>query len=243
MKTLRVLIADDELLARKRMARLAGALPGVTVVASCTDGAEVLELVAEEPVDVVLLDIQMPGLTGLDASQLLPEGGPAVVFTTAHPEHALQAFDIGAADYLLKPVDAERLRRALDRCRARLEGPEPVEPSPSGPLALPTRRGVRLVEPAALLCAVYDGTALWAHLARGDGAERLTVDLTLAELEARLPDPPFLRAHRRAIVNLDQVELLEPTETGGYLACIRGGPKVAVSRAVSRGLRRRFGLR
>ena len=63
------------------------------------------------------------------------------------------------------------------------------------------------------------------------------------ELEARLPDPPFLRAHRRAIVNLDQVELLEPTETGGYLACIRGGPKVAVSRAVSRGLRRRFGLR
>jgi two-component system LytT family response regulator len=239
MRPLRVLIADDELLARKRMTRLAAALDGVEVVGACESGAEVLDRVAEDPVDVVLLDIQMPGLTGLDASQLLPAGGPAVIFTTAFPEHALQAFDIGAADYLLKPIDAARLSKALDRVRARRR----PAPAPTGQLALPTRKGVRLVSPDSLLCALFDGTTVWASLQVDGAVERLMVDLTLSELEDRLPSPPFLRTHRRALVNLDAVELLEPQDSGGYLACLRGGPKVAVSRAVSRELRRRLDVR
>ena len=239
MRPLRVLIADDELLARKRMTRLAGALDGIEVVGACESGTEVLERVAEDPVDVVLLDIQMPGLTGLDASQLLPAGGPAVIFTTAFPEHALQAFDIGAADYLLKPVDAARLSKALDRVRARRQ----PAPTPTGQLALPTRKGVRLVSPNSLLCALFDGTTVWVSLQGEAAIERLMVDLTLSELEDRLPAPPFLRTHRRALVNLDAVELLEPQDSGGYLACLRGGPKVAVSRAVSRDLRRRLDVR
>ena len=239
MRPLRVLIADDELLARKRMTRLAGALDGIEVVGACESGTEVLERVAEDPVDVVLLDIQMPGLTGLDASQLLPAGGPAVIFTTAFPQHALQAFDIGAADYLLKPVDAARLSKALDRVRARRQ----PAPTPTGQLALPTRKGVRLVSPDSLLCALFDGTTVWVSLQGEAAIERLMVDLTLSELEDRLPAPPFLRTHRRALVNLDAVELLEPQDSGGYLACLRGGPKVAVSRAVSRDLRRRLDVR
>jgi two-component system, LytTR family, response regulator len=241
MRPLRVLIADDELLARKRMARLAGAVEGVEVVGTCIDGAEVLARVAEEPLDVVLLDIQMPGLTGLDASQLLPADGPAIIFTTAFPEHAVKAFDIGAADYLLKPVDATRLQRALERVRSRLTLPDSAPPT--GQLALPTRRGVRLVRHTVLLCALFDGTTVWVYLANETGVERVFVDLTLSELEVRLPAPPFLRTHRRALVNLDAVELLEPQDSGGYLACIRGGPKVAVSRAVSRDLRRRLDVR
>ena len=241
MRPLRVLIADDELLARKRMARLAGALDGVVVVGTCDSGDAVLERVAEEPVDVVLLDIQMPGLTGLDASQLLPEGGPAVVFTTAYPEHALKAFDIGAADSLLKPVDVARLGKALERVRARRL--PATAPAPGARVALPTRKGVRLVDPGDLRCAVFDGTSVWARLAAGDGTERVLVDLTLSELEDRLPQPPFLRTHRRALVNLDAVDLLEPQGSGGYLACVRGGPKVAVSRAVARELRRRLDVR
>ena len=244
LRPLRVLVADDELLARKRMSRLAAAIDGVELVGVCEDGEQVLAAVAEEPVDVLLLDIQMPGLDGLDTSQLLPAGGPLVIFTTAHPEHALRAFDLGAADYLLKPVDAPRLQRALDRARERRFGAAEAAPaSADGRIALPTRKGVRLVGPEALLCAIFDGSALTVHLAEDEGVERIFVDLSLGDLEGRLPCPPFLRSHRRALINLDAVALLEPTDAGGYLACIRGGPKVAVSRAVSRDLRRRFGLR
>lgn len=238
MTPLRVLVADDEAMARKRMVRLASALDGVEVVGTAEDGQQVLDAIAEEPVDLVLLDIQMPGLTGLDASALMPADGPAVVFTTAHPEHALAAFDIGAADYLLKPVDAARLHKAVARARER-RAVAPTEPGLDR-VALPTRRGVRLVAPGELLCAVFDGTALTVHLA---GDERVFVDLSLSQLEARLPDPPFLRTHRRALVNLDQVAELEDQRTGGYLARLRSGQKVAVSRSVARALRRRLGLR
>jgi two-component system LytT family response regulator len=242
MTPLRVLVADDEAMARKRMVRLASALEGVEVVGNAEDGQQVLDAIAEEPVDLVLLDIQMPGLTGLDASALLPADGPTVVFTTAHPEHALQAFDLGAADYLLKPVDAARLKRAVDRARER-RGDGAAAPAPEAGLdrvALPTRRGVRLVAPADLACATFDGTALTVHLASD---ERVFVDLSLSQLEARLPDPPFVRTHRRALVNLDLVDELEDQQSGGYLARLRTGRKVAVSRAVARALRRRLGLR
>lgn len=238
MTPLRVLVADDEAMARKRMVRLASALPGVEVVGTAEDGQQVLDAITEEPVDLLLLDIQMPGLTGLDASALLPADGPAVVFTTAHPEHALEAFDIGAADYLLKPVDAARLKKAVARVRERMT--PALADRDLDRVALPTRRGVRLVAPDELLCAVFDGTALTVHLAPD---ERVFVDLSLSQLEARLPDPPFVRTHRRALVNLDQVAELEDQDTGGYMARLRNGRRVAVSRAVARALRRRLGLR
>lgn len=239
MRPLRVLIADDELLARKRVQRLAGALPGVTVVGACDSGDAALQALDEEPVDLLLLDINMPGLTGMDVSALLPSPAPAVVFITAHPEHAVKAFRVGAVDYLLKPVEADQLAEAVARVRARLLPDAPAAER----LALPTRKGVRLVQPDALRCAVFDGTAVWVHLAAEGAVERVQVDLTLAELEGRLPSEGFVRSHRRAIVNLDAVDLLEPLDSGGYLACVRGGPKVAVSRAVSRQLRRALGLR
>lgn len=239
MRTLRVLLADDEQLARTRMERLAAALPGVQVVGVCASGEEVLQALDEEPVDLVLLDINMPGLTGMDVTALLPEPAPAVVFCTAHPEHAVQAFRVGAADYLLKPVEAGQLAEAVARVRAQRTEPAAVQER----IALPTRKGVRLVPSARLLCAVFDGTAVWVTLAGDAAPERVQADLTLVELEARLPPATFLRTHRRAIVNLDAVDLLEPQTSGGYLACVRGGPKVAVSRAVSRQLRRSLGLR
>ena len=242
MSPLRILIADDEAMARKRMERLASALEDIEIVGVVEDGQEVLDAVAEEPIDLVLLDIQMPGLTGLDASALLPGDGPTVVFTTAHPEHALDAFDLGAADYLLKPVDAARLKKAIERARAQRNASlaESRVDNGIGRVALPTRRGVRLVDPHDLACATFDGTALTVHLASD---ERIFVDLSLSQLENRLSDPPFVRTHRRALVNLDMVDELEDQPSGGYLARLRSGRKVAVSRAVARSLRRRLGLR
>ena len=106
---LRVLIADDELLARKRLNRLLEGIDDVVVVGQCVNGKEVLDSVRDTEIDVVLLDIQMPKLTGVEALALMDPDRPVVVFTTAHADYAVEAFDAGAADYLLKPIEAARL--------------------------------------------------------------------------------------------------------------------------------------
>ena len=239
--TLRVLVADDELLARKRLHRLLGDMPDVEVVGEATDGTEVLRMVAKGGVDVVLLDINMPHLTGLDAARLLPADGAAVVFVTAHSEHAVEAFDEDAVDYVLKPVDADRLTRALDRVRARREAAAPApaaESGTNGKLAVTTTKGVLLVAPAEITHAVIEGASVEIHGDRGV----LYTDTRLADLERRLPGPPFERLHRRALVNLDRVVRLEPIASGGYLAHTDLGAVVDVSRQAARALRRRFGL-
>jgi two-component system LytT family response regulator len=112
---LRVLVADDEMLARKRLLRLLAALPEVEVLGECADGGEALDRVRQGGVDALLLDIHMPNLTGMEAMQLLPQPAPYVIFCTAHADQAVQAFDLGAVDYLLKPVEAARLEKELER--------------------------------------------------------------------------------------------------------------------------------
>lgn len=234
--TLRVLVADDELLARKRLHRLLGDMDSVEIIGEATDGTEVLKRVAGGGVDVVLLDINMPHLTGLDAARLLPADGAAVVFVTAHAQHAVEAFDEDAVDYLLKPVDSERLERALDRVRARRGEAPSTEVSDK--LAFTTTKGVLLLSPTDITHAVIEGASVEIHGDRGV----LYTDHRLADLERKLPTPPFERLHRRALVNLDRVVRLEPIHSGGYLAHTDLGAVVDVSRQAARKLRRRFGL-
>lgn len=229
---MRVLIADDEQLARQRLERLAAALPDVDVLAVCASATEALTALRSEPVDVALLDIDMPGLSGLDLAALLGPDGPRVIFVTAHPEHALAAFGVGAVDYVLKPVDAERLGRALDRAR-----PSAAKLAP-GPLAFPGPKGVRLLRADEITHAVIEGESVEVHTAD----QVVYTDWPLAELERRLPADRFVRVHRRALLALDAVELLQPSEEGGYLARMRSGATVVVSRAAARALRRRLGL-
>ncbi|MEL6347453.1 MAG: LytTR family DNA-binding domain-containing protein [Myxococcota bacterium] len=232
--TLKVLIADDELLARKRLTRLLGAMSGVAIVGEVADGAAVLQALSPE-VDVVLLDIQMPGLTGVEAMKLWPDDGPHIVFTTAHAEHAVEAFAGGAADYLLKPVEAGRLKQALDRVRARQEPPE----LPADRLPLSTPSGVLLLDPAEIRCALIEGESVVMYTDRG----RHFTDQRLSELEDRLVGAgSFYRVHRRALVNLRRVLRLESLDSGGYIAHTDGGEAAPVSRKVARELRRRWGL-
>ncbi len=226
---IRVILADDEALALQRLNRLVSSLPGVEIVASCATSADALSALREEPCDVAFLDIDMPGLSGLDLAALLGEDGPEVVFVTAHPEHALAAFGVGATDYLLKPVDAQHLARALARVRPRAASPDP--------LAIPGARGLRLVRPEDISHATLDGETLTIHTREGP----LICALTLGDLERRLPDR-FLRVSRRALVSLDAITLLSPGEDGGAIATLRGGALVAVSRAAARALRRRLGV-
>ncbi|MBN8229014.1 response regulator transcription factor [Corallococcus macrosporus] len=247
---LRVLIADDELLARKRLSRLLAALPDVSVCGEAVDGDSVLAAVRAGGVDVVLLDIHMPGLSGLDAMALLPEGGPHVIFCTAHAEHAVNAFEHGAVDYVLKPVEAARLQKALERARARLPArvksapvAQPAVPTGEKPafarLPIPTRQGLVLVSPDAISHASLEDELVTVFTAQGD----FLTDFTLNELADKLPPEHFHRVHRRALLNLSHVTRLEPLETGGYLARTARGHAVEVSRQSARELRRMLGLR
>jgi two-component system, LytTR family, response regulator len=196
----------------------------------------------------VLLDIHMPGLSGLDALALLPEDGPQVILITAHADHAVQAFEHGAVDYVLKPVEASRLQKALERVRARLGGKPSegakgaVSESPARPLArlpIPTRQGIVLVAPEAISHATLEDELVTVFTAQGD----YLTDFSLQELVERLPAEGFHRVHRRALLNLAHVTRLEPLETGGYLARTGRGHTVEVSRQSARELRRRLGLR
>jgi two-component system LytT family response regulator len=256
---LRVLVCDDEVMARRRLVRLLEALPDVGLAGECEDAAELLERVRRGGVDVVLLDIQMPGLSGIDALALWPPDGPVVVFCTAHSEHAVAAFDVGAVDYLLKPVEAGRLKKALARAReidirnrftsetqrqrdARVGGQAPPAGAPGAGfpvrLALETRQGIVLLAPDEISHAQLDGALVTVHTSRGE----FLCDLPLQELEQRLGPHGFMRVHRRALLNLGQVTRLDPVETGGFVARTAAGAAVEVSRLAARDLRRRLRL-
>ena len=244
---LRVLVCDDELMARKRVLRLLGELPGIEGAIECESGEEVLAKLKTEDVDVAILDINMPGLSGLETVMQMPEDRPYVIFLTAHPEHAVQAFDVGAVDYLLKPVDDARLAKALARARQSLDhGAPPGEAGPAaakpGKLAIATHDGAALVNPGDVTHATFDGALVTVHTA----ARSILTDDTLQDLEAKfggLAGRPFERVHRRAIVNLEHVDRLESVDSGGYVACLSTGKRVDVSRQSARRLRRRLGLR
>jgi two-component system LytT family response regulator len=171
-----------------------------------------------------------------------------VNFCTAYPDHALHAFDAGALDYVLKPVEPARLQKALDRAasreaRQRFETEvrlqrESVERGFSR-LPIQTRQGVVLLDPAQISHATLDGELVTVHSAQGE----FLTDFSLNELQARLPPERFERVHRRALLNLEHVARLEPLDTGGYLAHTARGAAIEVSRQSARELRKRLGLR
>jgi two-component system LytT family response regulator len=244
MTRLRVLIADDEQLARARLRRLLEALPDIEVAGECDDGTAVLERVRAGGVDVVLLDIQMPKLKGTEALALWPKDGPQVVFCTAHAQHAVEAFDHGALDFVLKPVEPARLAKALTRVRER-GAPERFRAELAkhqhaiDRLPITTRAGVVLVDPSSISHAVLEGELVTVYA----GAEKYLTDYSLNELEERLGAGRFERVHRRALLNLSHVARLEPLETGGYFARTHAGHSIEVSRQSARDLRKRLGLR
>jgi two-component system LytT family response regulator len=238
MTKLRVLIADDELLARKRLLRLLAEMDDIEALGACENADDVLERVKGGGIDLLLLDIHMPGLSGIDALKMLGEGAPAVVFCTAHADHAVEAFDGGAVDYLLKPIAPDRLKKAIDRVRARA-GSTAALPRTGGPdrLAVSTLQGLVLVDPKTITHAVLDGVLVTLSTTETD----YVTDFSLQELERKVPH--LLRVHRRALLNLAHVARLEPQETGGYLARTVRGQMVEVSRQSARELRKALGLR
>ncbi len=244
---LRCLIVDDEAPARDELRYLLEQADGVLVVGAAATAEEAELLLQAVAYDVVFLDIRMPGRGGLALARELVTrpGSPAVVFTTAYPDHAVDAFELSAADYLLKPFDADRLGQALARIGVgRTDRPmvedrraELVEPN----RRLPIQRGERtvFVDEADVVAASAARGYCYLMLRR----ERVLVNYTLAELEERL-SVRMLRVHRSHLVNLDRVAELRSDYRGGVVLVMNDGADsvVPVSRRHAPELRRRLGL-
>jgi len=224
---MRLLVADDEAPARDRLRRLLTEL-GHEVVAEAADGVHALALCRSRPVDVALLDIRMPGMNGLACAAALAElpEAPAVIFVTAHGEHALAAFEAHAVDYLLKPVRGDRLARALSRAKtlSRAQLAALAEPRPH--LVATYRGGVQRIPIDEVL---YLRAEQKYVLARHAGGEAL-LEESLRALEERFGDR-FVRVHRNALVARDAVTGLAKDGTGTCFVRLRGIPdQLEVSR-------------
>jgi two-component system, LytTR family, response regulator AlgR len=242
---LSVLIVDDELPARERLQRLVSELPGCAVAGVCSNGADALPLVGKLKPSVVLLDIRMPGMTGIEVARHLGtlEHPPAIVFTTAYDEYALQAFESQAVGYLLKPVRSERLAQALKQA-SRLRPPQLLGlGTPAAPLAMRQHVAVRVRDELKLI-AVKDIRYFRAEqkyvTVRHSRGEDL-IDESLKQLEDEFARD-FVRAHRSLLVAIAHVEALERVDGDeGYALRLRGEAELlAVSRRQLAELRKRL---
>jgi two-component system response regulator AlgR len=241
---LNVLIVDDELPARERLQRLVGELPGCAVAGVCANGADALTLVRKLDPAIVLLDIRMPGMTGIEVARHLGalENPPAVVFTTAYDEYALEAFEAQAVGYLLKPVRRERLEEALKRA-SRLSASQLHRLStPEQPLAARQHVAVRVRDELKLIpvknIRYFEADQKYVTV-RHTGGEDL-LDEPLKQLEEEFARD-FVRAHRSVLVAIAHVEALERLGDDNYALRLRGEPEpLAVSRRQVAELRRRL---
>lgn len=234
---LRAVIADDEPPARRRLQALLDEVGGVEVIAECSDGMEAVVAIEEGSPDVVFLDVRMPGLSGFQVVDAVGvQRMPPVVFGTGYGEYAVQAFEVHAADYLMKPFDRERLELTLDRVRTRIAESRPtVEPGGAPGEAsewamdrIPVRTGatIRILDTNQILHLEADGNHVRIHT--GEGA--FQVRGTLKGFEERLDPRHFVRVHRGAIVRIDAVKELEHLFHGEYVLTLSSGLQLRSSR-------------
>lgn len=230
MTGFRVLVADDEPLARSMVAGLLREDPEVGEIVECGDGAAAAQAIGEQAVDIAFLDVEMPEIDGLEVASRLSAGYPAVVFVTAFSEYAAQAFDVRAVDYVVKPFSDARFREAVARAKERVAerrartGP-PTEEAPYLDRLVARDAGRLIVIPTAQIVWIEaQDYYVRIHSARG----RHMLRATLASLGSRLDPARFMRVHRAAIVNLSWVRSVE--DAGGQLT-LSTGETIPVSRA------------
>jgi len=235
---LRALVVDDEEPARRLLAEYLAASPGWELAGQCANGFEAVKAAGQEQPDLVLLDVQMPKLDGFEVLELLGEDAPAVVFVTAHDEHALRAFEVHAVDYLLKPVSQDRFSVALDRAEARLRS---GERPPAEALLRSSRPPGGFLERIAVR---HDGQVEVVAVERLDfvearddsvrlvsGDKKLIKQMTLQELEAQLDPRRFVRIHRSFLLNIERLARVDLYAKDSRVALLRDGTKLPVSRA------------
>jgi two-component system LytT family response regulator len=243
---MRTLIVDDESPARERLKRLLADIEGVELIGEAESGIQAVEMIEGERPDLVLLDIQMPGLDGFEVMEAL-EDPPPVIFVTAYDEYAIRAFEVNALDYLLKPFSRERLAKAIRRAQETLAeerdfaarlGPLLESLATQGQylarLAVRDRDRIRVLDIDEVDWIGIEGEQVMVHV----GDQTYPVRRTLTELEARLDPACFFRAHRSAIVNLDRVKEVIPWFKGSHKLRLTTGAEVDLSRARARALRK-----
>ena len=234
MKATRALIIDDEALARERIRTLLAGTPGIEILAECSGGREAVEKILADRPDLVFLDVQMPDLDGFEVLEAVAsEWLPQVIFVTAYDEYAIKAFDVHAIDYLLKPIEPERFRKALARVTKR-DLLAMLDERPIDRLVIRTRSKVSFLKPSEIDWIEADGKHALLHA----GREMHVVRHTLTRLEQRLAPHGFVRVHRSAIVNVDRIKELEPWFHGEYVVILKDGTKLTSSAAHSQALHR-----
>ncbi len=241
---LRVIIVDDEPLARERLRRLLSSDAEVEIVAECADGPSCVKMVEQEHPDLLLLDVQMPGMDGFEVLRALnPESLPAVVFVTAFDQHAVRAFEARALDYLLKPPSRARVQEALARTRERLSQ-KAAHPLPQPLLDLLADREAAVgrvrrfaVRNGERLAFVSTEDIDWVEAAGNyvvlhTGKETHILRETMNALEAQLPADRFLRVSRSAIVNLRRIKEIQAVAPGEHVALLEDGQRVQMTRSL-----------
>jgi DNA-binding LytR/AlgR family response regulator len=243
------LIVDDEPIARQVLREELEQIRDVEIVGEAEHGQEALRKIASLQPDVVFLDLQMPGMGGFDVIRKLQGGKlPIVVIVTAYDQHAIQAFEAGAVDYLLKPVTAARLRKALDRVRQlhgkRLEIAESLaQLAATGSEPQVTARTRKIVGRKGEEYFLLDVEEVQAFQADGElvwiitGQQRFLATQSLRSLEERLKDQPFRRVHRNAVVNISHVRKMSSMSSQRWLLTLHNGQELIVSKRQAHGIR------
>jgi two-component system LytT family response regulator len=242
MTKIRTVIVDDEPLARERIRALLDDETDVEVVGECRDGDEAVETVRRQRPDLLFLDVQIPERSGFEVLEALGNDlSPVVVFVTAYDQYALQAFEVHAVDYLLKPFDEDRFKKALDRAREALRRPRGGEVNERllsllKDLKQPAAYLDRLVvKSAGRLFFLRTEEVDWIESAGNYvclhiGPESHLLRETMNGVEERLDPARFVRIHRTAIVNIDRVKELQPLFHGEYQVVLRDGTQLTLSR-------------
>jgi two-component system LytT family response regulator len=237
MSEYRAVIVDDEELARSVLREYLAAHPDVEVVAECANGFDAVKVVTELKPDILFLDIQMPKLNGFEVLELI-EPGPAIVFVTAYDQYALRAFEVHAADYLLKPFSPERLAEALDHARKRITSGSPAALSELVAESRERRKPLERI-------LVRDGTKIHVipvekidyieaqddYVCLKSGGKEYLKQETLGELDAVLDPGRFIRIHRSYILNIERLVRLELYAKDSRVAILTDGTRLQVSRA------------
>ncbi len=253
MNKLRIIIADDERPAREFLKAVLREFEDALIVGEAENGAEAVEIIKQTKPDLALLDLQMPEVSGLEAVRLLRKSQmPLVAFVTAYDEYAVQAFEVNAVDYLLKPVEKSRLRETLNRAHLRLEQEDwqakEVETVKNAAevyeivsqknflerIPVKKRDEIFLVPVAEVASIIADGELL--HITT-DKNQKYVINFRLKDLEMRLAPDRFIRLSRSAIANLEMIARVSPMPGGTYLMTLKNGQEIASSRLQSRILR------
>lgn len=220
---MKVLVVDDEVLARERMVQLVSELPGFEICGEAGNGIEALKAVDSEKPDIILLDIRMPGMDGMEVARHLAglEESPAIIFTTAYGEHALEAFDAHAIDYLLKPVKQDRLQTALSKAQrlsiTQSQALKEEEGEQRSHICSRIRGNLKLIPLHDVLYFQADQKYVTVSYDEGE----VLIEESLKSLEDEFGNQ-FMRIHRNALVAVDKVAGMEKTPEGGHVIVLKG---------------------